>query len=309
MNKFELQDYIEDIELNGLRGRMINAPARNPKKRDTNILLVHGQHSSLERLAGAADLMMDYGNFCLPDMPGFGGMDHLYKIGEKPTLDALADYMAAFIKLRYGKSKKFIIIGYSFGFIVTVRMLQKYPEIQKQCKEVIALAGFLHKNDFKFTATRRRAYLIFSRILETKLVSWIVREFFLRKIFLGMFYTRSHNAKEKFQDLSPAEHKRLLAFETKLWRINHIPTWCYTSRLMLNADLATRGEKLPMPLISINIEADKYFNNDSVVEHFKMIFPKVKVINAESAHHGGGIIESAKEAAPFFPKSLRKYIK
>jgi len=32
---------------------------------------------------------------------GIRGMDSFYKIGRAPTLDAFADYLAAFIKMRY----------------------------------------------------------------------------------------------------------------------------------------------------------------------------------------------------------------
>src|SRR5438128_12108327 len=109
------QDYIEPLFMNGLQGRMLRLPAPKGKSRD--ILFVYGHHSSLERWWGVVQDLNQYGSVTMPDLPGFGGMQSLYKIGEEPTIDNLADYLAAFIKLRY-KNKKITIAGLSFGFVV-----------------------------------------------------------------------------------------------------------------------------------------------------------------------------------------------
>src|SRR3982751_3045218 len=98
-----MTDYIRPLEMNGLTGRMLHMPAPKNKKRD--ILLIYGHHSCLERMYGVAEDLNQYGAVTMPDLPGFGGMDSFYKIGMEPTLDNLADYLAAFIKLRY-KGKK-----------------------------------------------------------------------------------------------------------------------------------------------------------------------------------------------------------
>lgn len=306
---FDLNDYIEDIELNGLSGRMVNAIARNAKAREINILFVHGHHSSLERLSGVTDLLMDYGNFCLPDMPGFGGMDHLYSINEKPSVDNLADYMAAFVKLHYGSRKKIILVGYSFGFLIVTRMLQKYPELQKRCVSVVALAGLLHQDDLKFTKKRRMFYFVSSKIVGSRIGSWVTREIFLRKWFLSSFYTRSHNAKDKFKGLDSANKKRMVDFEINLWRINHIPTWCYTSREMLRSDLVTGVTPLPVSLYSVIVDSDRYFESNVVEQHMRIAYNKVKTYKATADQHGGSMVETAEDAMPFFPKAIRKYLK
>ena len=306
---FNLNDYIEDIELNSLKGRMIHAPARSTKAKNTNILFVHGHHSSLERMRGVADLMMDYGNFCLPDMPGFGGMDHLYSIGEKPSIESLADYMAAFIKLKYGSKKKFIVVGYSMGFLVVTRMLQKYPALRKQVTEVVSLAGLLHKDDLKFTKKRRFFYLASAKILGTRLASFVTREIFLRKWFLGTIYTRSHNAKNKFDGLTTEDLKKMINFEVGLWRMNHIPTWTYTSTEMLTSDLVSDVEQMTIPLIAVTIDADNYFDNATVEQHLRIAYSDVKMMKASSSKHGGSMVETASDAMPFFPKALRKHLK
>lgn len=306
---FNLNDYIEDIEINGMRGRMVNAPALNPKAKNVNILFVHGHHSSLERLAGVAELLTEYGNFCLPDMPGFGGMEHLYKVGLKPSIENLADYMAAFIKLQYGSRKKVVLVGYSMGFLVVTRMLQKYPELNKQIVDIMAIAGFVHRDDLKFTAARRRFYVVSAHIMGSRPVSWFMRELFMRKWFLGTIYTRLHNAKDKFAGLSSDDLKRMVNFEVKLWRINHVPTWCYTSREMLKADLVTDAPHIPQNLIMVTIGKDRYFDNASTEQHMRIIFNKVKVLESEEENHGGSVVANAKDARVFMPKELISHLK
>jgi pimeloyl-ACP methyl ester carboxylesterase len=102
---------------------------------------VYGHHSSLERWWGVVQDLNQYGGVTMPDLPGFGGMQSLYKIGEKPDVDTLADYLAAFVKLRY-KRRRVTIAGLSFGFVVATRMLQRYPDLVKKVDLLISVAGF-----------------------------------------------------------------------------------------------------------------------------------------------------------------------
>src|SRR5581483_6795608 len=76
-------DYIVPLNMNGLQGRMLHLPAPAGRKRE--ILLLYGHHSSLERWWGIAQVLNRYGAVTMPDLPGFGGMDSLYKIGRKPS--------------------------------------------------------------------------------------------------------------------------------------------------------------------------------------------------------------------------------
>ena len=123
------REYVVSLNMNGLRGRMLRMPAKKSKKRE--ILLVYGHHSSLERMYSLAEVLNDYGAVTLPDLPGFGGMNSFYKLGEKPDMDTMADYLASVVKLRY-KSRRITIVGVSYGFTVVTRMLQLYPDIAKK---------------------------------------------------------------------------------------------------------------------------------------------------------------------------------
>ncbi len=145
------QDHIQPLNMNGLTGRMLYMPA--PKNKKRHILLIYGHHSSLERMYGVAEDLNQYGSITMPDLPGFGGMDAFYKAGLKPTLDNFADYLAAFIKLRF-KDKKITIAGMSFGFVIATRMLQKYPKLTTKVDLMISVVGFCHHDDIIFTRPR-----------------------------------------------------------------------------------------------------------------------------------------------------------
>lgn len=140
----EPADYIKPLSINGLKGRVLKIPA---KKKTTGskseILIIYGHHSSLERMFTIAQSISRHGNVTMPDLPGFGGMDSFYKIGEKPTLDNMADYLATFIKLNY-RNKKINIGGMSFGFLVITRMLQKYPKLANKINILVNHVFFLN---------------------------------------------------------------------------------------------------------------------------------------------------------------------
>ena len=144
-------DYIVPLNMNGLQGRMLHLPA--PKGKNREILLIYGHHSSLERWWGLAQVLNRYGAVTMPDLPGFGGMESFYKIGKKPSIDNLADYLAAFVKLRY-KRRRVTIVGMSFGFVIATRMLQRFPDLVKKVDLMISIVGFAHRDDFIFSKTR-----------------------------------------------------------------------------------------------------------------------------------------------------------
>jgi pimeloyl-ACP methyl ester carboxylesterase len=141
-------EFILPLDINGLQGRMLRLPPPSPRKK-REILIIPGHHTSIERLTGLTELINQFGSVTLPDLPGFGGMDPLYKIGKKATIDDLADYLASFIKVRY-KNRRFTIMAISYGFAITTRMLQKYPEISKKVDILVSWVGFVHADDFRW---------------------------------------------------------------------------------------------------------------------------------------------------------------
>src|SRR5205085_8468415 len=94
--RLDIEQYLSPLSINGMDGRMLYMPA--PKNKNRDIVIVYGHHTSIERMFGFARFLNRYGSVTIPDFPGFGGMESFYKIGKKPTIDNLADYLAAFIK-------------------------------------------------------------------------------------------------------------------------------------------------------------------------------------------------------------------
>lgn len=166
MPKLNPADYISPLHINGLSGRVLRLPA--PPKKTREILLIYGHHASLERMFGIAEDLNQYGSVTMPDLPGFGGMNSFYKIGMKPTLDNLADYLAAFIKLRYKRSK-ITIIAVSFGFVVTTRMLQRYPHLTSKVNLLVSAVGFSHRDDFNFSRGRYLFYRSIAAVFSNRL--------------------------------------------------------------------------------------------------------------------------------------------
>src|SRR5262245_58751422 len=121
-----MDSFFQPLQVDGLSGRVLRLPAPNGKTR--RLVLFYGHHSSLERWAGLAKALRDFGSVTMPDLPGFGGMTSFYTQGKKPTLDNFADYAASFINQEFPDGK-ITLVGMSFGFAVATRMLQRHPEL------------------------------------------------------------------------------------------------------------------------------------------------------------------------------------
>ncbi|MFI5271028.1 MAG: alpha/beta fold hydrolase [Candidatus Saccharimonadales bacterium] len=298
----DIADYIVPLNINGLEGRMLHMPA--PSKKTAELLFVYGHHSSLERWWGLMQVFNRYGAVTMPDLPGFGGMDSFYSIGKKPSIDNLADYLAAFIKLRF-RRKKVAIIGMSFGFVIATRMLQRYPELVKNVTFFGSLVGFAHKDDFTFSKPRYYAYLGATVLLSYRIASTIFRYTFVSTPVLRTFYGRTHNAKHKFKEAkTPEDYKRLMDMEVKLWHINDIRTWAYTSTQFLTFDNCK--VKINLPVWHVSAEADHFFNNHVVEQHMRIIFSDFESASVDVENHAPSVIADEKSAAVLVPTKLKR---
>jgi pimeloyl-ACP methyl ester carboxylesterase len=297
-------DYIEPLNINGLQGRMLRMPA--PKQYPREILFIYGHHASLERWWGLVQVLNRYGAVTMPDLPGFGGMDSFYKIGERPSIDAMADYLAAFIKLRY-RRKRIIIAGMSFGFVVATRMLQRYPELTKKVDMMVSLVGFAHKDDFTFTKRRYSFYLHTSKFFSGWLTSKLFRYIGLNSIVLRAVYSRTHNAKHKFKNVgSKEEYDKIMDFEVLLWQSNDVRTYMYTSVQFLTVDNCQ--VQIDLPVWHVAAKVDNYFDTHVIEQHMRVIFTDFYLMETDLATHAPSIIADAKTAAPLIPVRLRKLL-
>jgi pimeloyl-ACP methyl ester carboxylesterase len=297
------EDYIRPLFINGMQGRVLRMPP--PKGKSRELLFVYGHHSSLERWWGVMQDLNQYGGVTMPDLPGFGGMDSFYKIGEEPTLDNMADYLASFIKLFY-KRRRVTIAGLSFGFVVVTRMLQRYPELAKKVDLLVSVVGFAHQDDFIFTKPRYYTYLTMSRVCEGRIASKIFRVALLNKYVLKAVYAKTRNAKQKFEDQSGEMFHETMRNEIKLWQINDVRTRCSTARQFLT--LNNCHQQVNLPVVHISVAGDRYFDNHLVEQHMRIIFTDFTDIPSNMKTHAPSIIADKKSAAPLFPRALRKML-
>jgi pimeloyl-ACP methyl ester carboxylesterase len=300
-------DYIVPLNINGLEGRMLRLPARPTKKVvKREILYIYGHHSSLERWWGLVQVLSRYGNITMPDLPGFGGMDSFYKIGKKPSLDNMADYLASFIKLRY-KRKKLVIVGCSFGFVVVTRMLQRNPELSKKVTLVISIVGFAHKDDFTFSKPRYYTYLYGSRFLAHWLPAVLFRRIALQSWILRNFYGRTHNAKNKFAlTKNLTELEQIKEVEVGLWHDNDVRTWAFTTAEFLKLDNCK--VKVDVQLWHVMAKTDHYFDHRIVEQHLQIIFSDYNSDEYDLGAHTPSVIADEKIAAALLPPKLKRYL-
>lgn len=296
-------DYIVPLYINGLNGRMLRMPAPSNHKRE--ILFVYGHHSTIERWWGLIQGLNDYGAVTVPDLPGFGGMDSLYKIGEKPTLNAMADYLAAFVKMHY-KRRRFCIAGLSFGFIVATRMLQKYPDLVGKVDLMVSVVGFAHRDDFTFSNTRHRNYVLAARIMSRPLPALFFKNVLLHPTLLKVVYAKTHNAKHKFKNASKAEFNQLMNFEVHLWHSNDVRTHMATTVEMLTVDNCQKH--VDLPVWHVAVAGEKYFDNNRVEQHYRVIFNDFHLAVSKLDNHAPSVLATKKDAAPLIPKEIRKLL-
>jgi pimeloyl-ACP methyl ester carboxylesterase len=296
------EDYIVPLYINGLNGRMLRMPN---KDKNREVLFVYGHHSTIERWWGLIQVLGDYGTVTVPDLPGFGGMDSFYKIGQKPDLDTMADYLAAFIKMRY-KRRRVSIAGLSFGFIVVTRMLQRYPDLAKKVDLLVSVVGFAHKDDFTFTRRRHTGYVLASKSLSYKLPSIFFKNVLLHPALLRAVYAKTHNAKHKFKNTSKKEFDRMMDFEVHLWHANDARTHMATTVEMLKVN--NLQKRVDLPVWHVAVAGEKYFDNTMVEQHYRIIFSDFNLALSKLDNHAPSILATKTEASPLVPKEIRRVL-
>ncbi len=297
----DLADYVADVNIHGMRGRMLRAPAPKNKKRE--ILLIYGHHALLERWFGLVENLNDYGAVTMVDLPGFGGMDSMYKIGRKPTLDDMADYLAAFVKMKY-KRKRITIVGISYGFIVATRMLQRNPELAKKVDLLVSIVGFMHRDDFLFSPKQRRFFVKATRVFATPPVPWLIRYLGLNSFVIKNIYVRLPAGKKRIEGMETTDFDAMMKFEVELWQSNDVRThWATTSEFL---DLDNCQAKIDLPVWHVASSNDHYFNNYNVEQHMRIVFSEYTQVVMNSHAHTPSILGNKKEMSVMLPPKLKR---
>ena len=297
-------DYIVPLDINGLEGRMLYAPSTHKTKK-REILLVYGHHAMLERWWGLVENLTEYGNVTMPDLPGFGGMDSFSKLGRRPDIDSYADYLAAFVKMRY-KRKRITIVGISFGFVIITRMLQKYPELTKKVDLLISIVGFMHKEDFVYSPRQRKLFVVVTRLFATRPVALFIRYACLNKYVLTSLYVRLPNSKRRMIEVTEEEFASTMDFEVKLWQANNVRTHWLTTCEFLQLDNC--GKKIDLPIHHVISEQDHYFNNHVVEQHMQIVFNDYHQYIARSKAHTPSVLADKKAMRVLLPPELRRVL-
>ncbi len=296
--------YVSPLHINGMNGRLLRMPPPAGKKRE--MLLLYGHHASLERMFGFAEALNTYGGVTMPDLPGFGGMDSFYKIGEKPTIDVYADYLASIIKLHY-KRRRVTIVAMSFSVPLIIKTLQKYPELVGRVELFVSISGFARRDDFIFSKREYWGLRLLSAIFSRRFPAAFMDRTVLTRPVLKLVYLSVKSSHKKMKDAkTAAELARRIEFEGNLWKINDLRTRMSTVKLMLTVDVC--NQKIKAPAVHVTATADRYFDHKIVEQHMHIIFDSLELIPSVMANHAPTIIATAKEAKAYIPPRLRKLL-
>jgi hypothetical protein len=108
------------------------------------------------------------------------------------------------------------------------------------------------------------------------------------------------------RDADQDEFDKRVNFETILWQQNDVRTRMVTMRMMFDADLC--DQKVDLPVKHVSVADDRYFNNDLVEQHMRIVFSNFEDIPCKIKGHMPTVIASAKEAAPFVPLKVRRLL-
>lgn len=283
---------------------MLRVPPKR-KDRQREILLVYGHHALLERWWGLVENFNDYGGVTMPDLPGFGGMDSFSKIGRKPTLDNYADYLAAFIKMRY-RRRRVTIVGISYGFVIATRMLLRYPELAKKVDLLVSIVGFMHKDDFLFPPPKRRLYSGITRVFATYPVAFLIRYCGLNSLVIKNLYPRFTASKKRFLEVGATEFAAMLDFEVKLWQANDVRTHWLTTSEFLRLDNCQA--KIDLDVWHVASKGDHYFDNQVVEQHMRIVFNDYHQMTANSKAHTPSVLADKKGLGVLVPRGLRQQL-
>lgn len=294
-------DFIAPLNINGLSGRMLHAPATTKKNRP--ILVVYDQHSSLERWWPLIQELRRYGTVTMPDLPGFGGMHSFHRINRKPSIDALASYLATFVKLRY-KRKTVTIVAIGTGFVVTTRMLQQYPDLHKKVDLLVAIDGFAHYKDLKLNKKQRMKSNAVARIFGMRGLAQFFRNIFLHPgVLKASSKSRLPIGRLRYEPLTDKVDNRSEAISnnTRLWRKNDVRTLMHLNREILMLDNCTK--QINLPLWHLTSKSSDQLDRFRADQHLKVIYDKVVHVPSTVPNYSTvGIISYQKKARLLPPK-------
>lgn len=299
---------ISSLEIGGLHGRQLRIVARNDQDRD--ILLVYGVHSSMERMYTTAKFHSRYGRVWMPDLPGFGGMDSFYKIGRKADIDDYADYLYTYVRTYKLNNKKLRIVAMSFGFLVTTRMLQKYPQLTDDIEFVVSFVGFGRTSDFSVNTFDKTYIKIAMKLTDTKFGSALIGALLFNKLSLRVMFAifRVTNPNPKYRHATKEGRASAQEMELELWSQNDARTKFHTYKVLSNFDLTKGQNPIKLDLYDMITPADQYFDSKAVSKTLKKLYKKSSTYMANLKLHAPSVIGDEEEVANIYPDAIKKIL-
>jgi len=263
---------LHPLDMNGMAGRMAVLPA--PKNKRGETLFLYDRHSSLDQWRPVIEYLNRYGAVTAPDLPGFGGMDSFYSIGRRPTINAYADYLAAFFKLRF-RRKQVTVVAVGFGFVVLTRMLQRYPALARHVGRIISVGGYARHDDVQHVGQRqRRLHQAAYRLGSSWLAAKVVRYAYLNRWMLPRLVAHD-SAVMLLQE--PEAKAAGLARAIDSWRRNDLRTRFYTAAELLRFDNCARPLSLPLWHVRI---IDTRLGHMASEQRMRVIFDRATFIDS-----------------------------
>lgn len=299
-NNKPITDYVMTLNMNGLRGRMLHLPPRPRKKRE--LLFVYGQNGSLERWWGLLQQLNRYGGVIAADLPGLGGMRSLYKLGQKPTLDNLADYLAALVKLRC-KRRRLIIVAERFGFVAVTRMLQRYPDVARKVDLVVSLGGFAHHTDFRMGRFKKLLHRFGAWWFARRLIAWWLGRLRAHPSMALWLYVRYNRPFDKKRlRVSP----QIIEAQTILAHQNDMRTAMAINSAMLKLDNCQQPVKIP--LWHVAMRKDQTHDHHITEQHLRVIFSEFYQDTSRADINNPMLSADVRTAAAILPERLQRVL-
>jgi len=258
--------FIYPLYANRLQGRLMYWPSS--KKSKTEILVVYNLNDSIESLFEFIKQLSHFGSVTCVDLPGIGGMESFNNINVRPNLEAFADYVASLVKLRF-RGKRLIIVGIGYGFVISTRMLQNYPEISRRTDLVVSVGGYTRYDDLNISKGKRYAGRVLTLFASLLLPSALLKLMVTNNAFVKNKSIVSPSERKYLNSLTEAERKLYFYRELKVWKSRGLRT--YMASLYEVTKLDNCKKTLSVPVWQVFLNSSRY-NNHIIEQHLKVIY-------------------------------------
>jgi pimeloyl-ACP methyl ester carboxylesterase len=290
---------ITPLEVRGLRGRMMVHPSRRADGGGRTIIFVYGIHASLERFYGVIHFFARFGRVMVPDLPGFGGMEPFYKVGQSPSLDGYGDYLAKFIE-QEAPEGELTLVGLSYGFMVITRMLQRHAELHGRVRMILSVMGLALGRDLALKPVVRWLGIAMFAAGKRQPLAELAQFVMTRPWVLKLSYGANH---PKMQALAPEERPDFIAFEAFLWRCNDMRTYCSCLEELFR--LHDTGARVPLEVQHIDTANDHWLNVRTTERDIRAQYADLTVHHSNLRHHGGTAYTDETEPEVMIPATVQ----